>query len=151
MKKRLCLILICFMVALTFGCSKNSSGPEGSLKSIMNKIYEGIPGDDIQELERIKVNKENEEYYLGKITFEYEEALASEPMMTSVAHSVVLIRVKDEMTASKAKEELKETVDPRKWVCVGVDNVITESKGNLVLLVMDDEIGTKIRDNFLEL
>ena len=72
-------------------------------------------------------------------------------MMTSVAHSVVLIRVKDEMTALKAKEELKETVDPRKWVCVGVDNVITESKGNLVLLVMDDEIGTKIRDNFLEL
>ena len=55
------------------------------------------------------------------------------------------------MTASKAKEELKETVNPRKWVCVGVDNVITESNGNLVLLVMDDEIGTKIRDNFLEL
>ncbi len=151
MRKILCLILICLVVGLCFGCSKTSDTLNDSLKSIMNKLYDGISEDDIPELERTKVNKDNEEYYLGKITFEYDDALASEPVMTSVAHSVVLIRVKDELTAEKAKEELKETVNPRKWICVGVDNVITESNGNLVLLVMDDEIGTKIRDNFLNL
>ena len=55
--------------------------------------------------------------------------------------------------ATRMEKEIKEKVDPNKWICVGVEdkNVIVVSKGNLILLVMDDEYATQIRDNFLNL
>jgi len=51
------------------------------------------------------------------------------------------------------KKAIKEKIDPRKWVCVGVDekNVLVASKGDLVILVMDNTYSSKIRDNFLNL
>jgi len=45
-----------------------------------------------------EVNEENVEYFLGTKDIEYEEALASEPGIGSIAHSVVLVRVKDGAT-----------------------------------------------------
>ena len=46
--------------------------------------------------------------------------------------------------------KIEENVDPAKWVCVQVDrqNVKVASKGNLVVLIMDDEIADKILENF---
>ena len=39
----------------------------------------------------------------------------------------------------KIKAEIKEKVNPRKWICVGVDkeDVIVINKGNVILLVID--------------
>ena len=120
---------------------------------IMKKLYENISEDEMPLLETVEVTKENQEYYLGNVSFNYQEALASEPVMSSIAHSVVLIRLKDTKNIESIKKEIKEKVDPNKWICVGVEdkNVIVVSKGNLILLVMDDEYATQIRDNFLNL
>jgi len=73
--------------------------------------------------------------------------------MSSVAHSVVLVRLNGANDADKMKKAIKEKIDPRKWVCVGVDekNVLVASKGDLVILVMDNTYSSKIRDNFLNL
>ena len=119
----------------------------------MKKLYENISEEEIPLLETVEVTKENQEYYLGNVSFNYQEALASEPVMSSIAHSVVLIRLKDTKNIESIKKEIKEKVDPNKWICVGVEdkNVIVVSKGNLILLVMDDEYATQIRDNFLNL
>jgi hypothetical protein len=37
-----------------------------------------------------------------------------------------------------AKKAIKENVNPRKWLCVGVeeDQVIVKNKGNLIILIM---------------
>ena len=136
---------------LNTGCK--SDNIDGSLSDIMTKLYEGIDSDSLEDLENIVVDSENQDYYIGDVSFKYTEALASEPAMSSVAHSVVLIRVKDTLDIEKYKEEIKKKVDPEKWVCVSVDedNVYVENKGNLILLVMDDENGSAIRDNFLNL
>ena len=50
-------------------------------------------------------------------------------------------------------KEIKEKVDPRKWVCVGVaeENVLVVNRGDIVMLVMDDELAQTIKDNFLNL
>lgn len=144
------ITIICF---LFIGCGKNQSNIQEPLSDVMKKLYENISEDEMPLLETIEVTKENQEYYLGNVSFNYQEALASEPVMSSIAHSVVLIRLKDTKNIESIKKEIKEKVDPNKWICVGVEdkNVIVVSKGNLILLVMDDEYATQIRDNFLNL
>lgn len=144
------ITMICF---LFIGCGKNQSNIQEPLSDVMKKLYENISEDEMPLLETIEVTKENQEYYLGNVSFNYQEALASEPVMSSIAHSVVLIRLKDTKNIESIKKEIKEKVDPNKWICVGVEdkNVIVVSKSNLILLVMDDEYATQIRDNFLNL
>lgn len=144
------ITMICFLFV---GCGKNQSNIQEPLSDVMKKLYENISEDEMPLLETIEVTKENQEYYLGNVSFNYQEALASEPVMSSIAHSVVLIRLKDTKNIESIKKEIKEKVDPNKWICVGVEdkNVIVVSKGNLILLVMDDEYATQIRDNFLNL
>lgn len=144
------ITMICF---LFIGCGKNQSNIQEPLSDVMKKLYENISEDEMPLLETVEVTKENQEYYLGNVSFNYQEALASEPVMSSIAHSVVLIRLKDTKNIESIKKEIKEKVDPNKWICVGVEdkNVIVVSKGNLILLVMDDEYATHIRDNFLNL
>lgn len=153
MKKIKFIIVILCLFTLTLGCQKKSNNIDGSLASIMEKVYANIPSDNLPALENIKVTKDNQEYYLGSNDFSYKEALASEPLMSSIAHSVVLVRVNSINDVEKIKKEIKEKIDPRKWVCVGVEdnNVIVESKGNLIILIMDNEYATVIRDNFLNL
>lgn len=152
MKKIFKLTIVLIATLLVVGCAKEEN-VDGELTDIMKKLYVGIDEDNIPELEETKVTKENQSYYLGDVTFEYKEALASEPIMSSVAHSVVLVRLNSSKDAEKAKKEIKEKVDPVKWVCVSVEekNVLVESKGDLVLLVMDNEIASQVRDNFLKL
>ena len=144
------ITMICF---LFIGCGKNQSNIQEPLSDVMKKLYENISEDEMPLLETVEVTKENQEYYLGNVSFNYQEALASEAVMSSIAHSVVLIRLKDTKNIESIKKEIKEKVDPNKWICVGVEdkNVIVVSKGNLILLVMDDEYATQIRDNFLHL
>ena len=144
------ITMICF---LFIGCGKNQSNIQEPLSDVMKKLYENISEDEMPLLETVEVTKENQEYYLGNVSFNYQEALASEPVMSSIAHSVVLIRLKDTKNIESIKKEIEEKVDPNKWICVGVEdkNVIVVSKGNLILLVMDDEYATQIRDNFLNL
>ena len=81
------------------------------------------------------------------------EAVSSEPMMSSVAHSVSIIRVKDGMDIEMVKNEIKSNVNPAKWVCVTVDpaNVRVESIGNIILLVMDNNHVDNLCANFRNL
>lgn len=153
MKKIFKLTLLTLIVFIIIGCTKKETNLDGKLTDIMKELYKGINEEDVLELEQTKVTKKNQSYYLGDVTFEYKEALASEPLMSSVAHSVVLVRLNSSNDAEKAKKEIKEKVDPAKWICVSVEdkNVLVESKGDLVLLVMDNEVASKIKDNFLNL
>lgn len=87
-------------------------------------------------------------WYLGTEDITFEAGAASESAITSAAHSVVVLRFADEKQAADAAAKLKITADPRKWICVGVDEAKVESKGKLVCIVMDDENGDYYIKNF---
>lgn len=150
--KKIILIVIMLVVAFAVtGCG--SKNIEGSLEDIMTKLYAGIPEDQRpMMLMNTEVNEENVEYFLGTKDIEYEEALASEPGIGSIAHSVVLVRVKDGANIEAIEEKIEKSINPRKWVCVGVeeDDVIVESKGNLIALIMieDEKTRDKIEEAF---
>ena len=50
------------------------------------------------------------------------------------------------------KTAIKENVNPRKWVCVGVeeDDVIVKNKGNLIIVIIveDENTRNKIEEGF---
>ncbi len=152
MKKVLSLLLVFIGILFLAGCGKTEKNVEGSLSDLMTKVYDGAVVSH-EDMETVELNSENTPFYLGDVSFSFKEGLASEPIMSSVAHSVVLIRLNSASDAEKAKKEIKEKVDPNKWVCVSVDeeNVYVESVGDLVILAMDNQNGEKLKDSFLNL
>ena len=153
MKKIISLLfLLMGVLIITSGCQKKQENVEENLTDIMAKIYENA-GVSNEDMETVSLNDENTSYYIGDVSFSFKEGLASEPIMSSVAHSVVLVRLNSASDAEKAKKEIKEKVDPNKWICVSVDeeNVYVESVGDLVILAMDNQNGEKLKTSFLSL
>lgn len=157
------IIIGMLIIALAFGavaCNKvlNQGQEQGkkelseSLEDIMKTLYKGTEMES-QMLQNTVLTDDNAMYFLGLEKLDGAEALASEMMITSVAHSVVLMRVKDGADIEAIKTQIKENVDPRKWICVGVEReeIIVDNIGNTILLVMDNKVSEKIHENFLEL
>lgn len=163
MKKIKIFSLIAIMLGglvLLSGCG--SKELDGSLEDIMNNlneyVYEGVADDQKPMLGNINVStdmQDNIEYYIGTRDIEYEEILASEPMMGSIAYSVVLVRMKEGADIEKAKEAILENVDPRKWICVEVprEDVIVKNRGNVIALIMVEnaEFREKLSKGFDEI
>lgn len=156
-KKLFALLLVCTTILTLTGCGEKNV--EGSLEDIMKSInthtYEGLSDDEkpmLMDIDVLKDASDNIEYYIGTDEIEYEEIYASEPMMSSIAYSVVLVRMKDGADIEAAKTEIKENVNPAKWMCVDVpkDKVIVKSKGDLIILIMvaDDTFREKLEEGF---
>jgi len=157
MKKLLATLLVFVSLITLTACGNENI--EGTLEEIMETVYSdvytGVADDQKPMLGNINVStdmKDNIGYYIGTDEIEYEEILASEPMMGSIAHSVVLVRMKDGADIESAKKEILDKVDPRKWICVEVpkEDVIVKNKGNLIILIMvaDETTREKIEEGF---
>ncbi len=164
MKKINLLIALFFATLLLVGCGQTKEkNVEGTLEEILTKLYADLSEDELPYLEKISFLEKEEEatdeeqenrikYYIGTDKLEIKDALASEPAMSSIAYSVVLLRMEENADIEKAKEEIKENVNPRKWFCVEVpeEDVIVKSKGDLIILIMvaDENARTKIETAF---
>lgn len=156
MKNKILIIACCFISLFMFtGCGKKVSNVEGKLEDLMTKVYEGIPEEELPMfLENQSLTEDNIEYYIGTKDIKWKEAIASESMTNSIAHSVVLIRMADDATTKDiedAKKMIKEKVDPRKWICVEAEKVYVENKGNLIILIMSDGRADTLKSNFEKL
>lgn len=152
MKKILSRILIITIVLLTItGCTTKQE-TQHDLKEILSKVYAPV-GEDCPKVVQTKLTDENLSYYLGLDSLDFEEGIASEPEMSSIAHSVVVVKVKDGVDVEKTKQEIKEKVNPAKWICVEASSVIVESKDNVIILIMLDnnDIATKMQETFKNL
>ena len=162
MKKISLLLTAAVLAAMLAACAPSSgasssvpSSPanvEGALADLMPKVYENIPEDELPALVNTELTADNSVYYTGVESTEYKEGLASEAMMNAVAHSVVLLRAESAEAAEALKEDVAASVDPRKWVCVEAEQVITDNVGDLVILIMASEtVAPQLHENFLAL
>lgn len=145
MLKKLCLFIF-VITSLFIFTACGTKNVEGTLEDIMTKIYSDIPEDERpMMLVNTEVTEENIEYFLGAADIEYESALASESGVGSIAHSVVLVRTKENADVESIKTKIKDKINPRKWICVGVEkeDVIVESKGNLIILILVEDAKTR--------
>lgn len=148
-KKLVVVSSIGVLTLLMVGCGQKNI--EGNLTDIMAKVYQDIDEEKFpMMLMNTEVTSENVEYYLGSKDIEFKEALASESPVGSIAYSVVLVRTKEGADVEKVKKQIKESVNPRKWICVGVEekNVIVESKGDLIILIMSNDLVSEIQKGF---
>ncbi|MEG1427023.1 MAG: hypothetical protein RSC76_04980 [Oscillospiraceae bacterium] len=148
MKRLLSALLVLTLALSLTACSGKPAATAnipGELPALMNQLMENVDLDaETKEwlkngMMQTELTPENTEYYLGKGDYSYKSGLAAEPKMSSQAFSVVLVRAEDAAAAQKLSEGVKTTVDPRKWICVGIDdpaNVKTASHGDLMILVM---------------
>jgi len=147
MKKFGLLLLVAVLALSIVACGNNEVEEkessrielEMSLEEIIQAIYDET-GLDFPKTMTSELTKENMTYMLGVDNFDFVEGLASEPMMTSQAHSVVLFTVEDGLDVEQIKKDIKENVDGRKWICVGVEdeNILVENAGQYVILIMDN-------------
>ncbi len=156
MKRVVIIMMIAALVVGMVGCTGSDSAIEepsiaGTLDEIMAEVYLGV-NQEYPAMMTTILDDSNVAYFLGTDDVSYTGALASEPMMSSFAHSVVLLRVNEETDVDALMETIKTNVDPRKWICVGVeeDQVIVDHVGDLVILIMDQEAEV-IHEHFLGL
>ncbi len=163
-KKKIALIIVAVVVVIAAVVAavvllKPEANVEGTLEEIMTKVYAGIPTDELPgSLANMPVDASDPDtvaYYLGTSEVSFKEALACEPMMSSQPHSVVLVRLNDAKDAETVVAKIKENANPRKWFCVEAKNVVVESKGDLVVLMMVDsegqttpEVAERLKANF---
>ena len=162
-KKKIAIIAVAVVVVIAAVVAavvllKPEANIEGTLEEIMAKVYAGFGEDELPMLGDMPVDvtdKDAVEYYLGTSELSIKEALVREPMMGSIPHSVVLVRLNDAKDAEAAVAKIKENANPRKWICVEAKNVVVDSIGDLVILIMVDsegqttpEIAPKLTANF---
>ena len=78
-----------------------------------------------------------------------EYAIMSEPMMSSQAYSLILMKVVDGVDANQIAKTMSESIDTRKWICVTAEKLYATNSGNVVCLVMaSEEWARPVYENF---
>ena len=172
MKKRLTSLMLAAIMAFSMtACGKENAGAEttaaetaaettaaaaeleGTLPEIAEQIYQeaGEMEMSLAPTEELNLgDAERLKYVTGLDSAEdIEGAASSDALISAVAYSMVLVRVKDGADVEAVKKEMLEGVDPRKWVCVTAEKTAITSCGNVILLIMA-EAGTadKITEAF---
>ena len=141
MKQLLKMISAICLAATLVACGGTTEAISSmSLQDVMNALYEGIAEDEMPMFgEDTAITADNAEWYLGTTEAVYDEGLAREPLIGSIAHSTVLLRVEDEKQIDATMELVRNSVNTNKWVCVGIDpsELILEKKGNVILMIID--------------
>lgn len=148
--KKLVIVLLCAILTLGLSACSNPSQPEDEgggakdpssdrkLSDMINTITEGIelPSSDVLDLD-----KESFEYYGFVEWKDGMEAVCSEAIVSSIAHSMVLIRTNGE-NAEELAQAIADKADVRKWICVQAQVGKVLYNDNYVFMVMS------FRDSF---
>ena len=90
-------------------------------------------------------------YYTGLNSAEgIVEAAAFEPMMSSMAFSMVAVQVAEGTDAAAVAEAMKSGIDTRKWVCVEANDLMVATSGDIALLVMVDSNNGLTAQSFVD-
>ena len=137
------------LVAILVGVFATGSKPASNLNissaadltALVDQIYSGVsiemPMLMTQELDM--TDAETVKYFTGLENIDgVEYVVASEPMMTSQAYSLMLVKVKDGVDANSIAKTMNENVDERKWICVTAEKIYSVASGDVVCLVMSN-------------
>ena len=126
----------------------SGSGDKGSVDTPkdINDIINTINKNNkniLPELETMKVDIKNIDEvtsYTGLKTNDgIESIVVSEPLITSQAYSVAIVKVKDNADVEKIKQEMLDNIDMRRWICVSAEQLYITNSGNVIFSVMADK------------
>ena len=139
-------LFLCAVMVLTLAACGNSGSNGGNkegdtmdLTAMIDKLYEGISADNMPMVMTQEVPAEAFEGVFFIPAVEGAQGVMSEPMMSSVAWSVCLLRVADGTDVESVRADIEKNVNPAKWLCVEAKNVDVIANGNTILLAMTGE------------
>lgn len=116
---------------------------EGTMEELLNKTIEERPVEFMGGVIPVDLTDSSEDglwalkSYTGLDSAEkITEAAAFEPMMGSMAFSMVLVRVTEDTDSKTVAESMKSGIDTRKWICVEADDLKVAGFGDVVMLIM---------------
>lgn len=120
--------------------SAGSSQIKGSLTDLVEKIYGITKIDQAIGIETNFVDLGNKDLVLYNLGLEdvsgVKEAVVSEALMTTQAYSMALVRAKEGGNAEAIAKQIKNGIDPQKWICVIADDVSVVVYDDVIMLVM---------------
>ena len=164
MKKVLSVILVLAMVLSMAACGKKVQETEpaaqsvaGTMEELLNKTIEQRPVEFMGGVIPVDLTDSSEDglwalkSYTGLDSAEkISEAAAFEPMMGSLAFSMVLVRVADGADAKSVAESMKSGIDTRKWICVEADDLKVAGFGDVVMLIMVNSDSSMTAQSFVD-
>ena len=151
MKKIVSIVLALSLVLSLAACggkkAEETQAPalsvEGTMEELLNKTIEQRPVEFMGGVIPVDLTDASEDglwaikSYTGLDSVEnITEAAAFEPMMGSMAFSMVLVRVAEGADAKAVAESMKSGIDTRKWICVEADDLKVAGFGDVVMLIM---------------
>lgn len=148
MKKMIALVLVLVMAMSMAACAKKAP-LEGTMEENVMKVMEIAPVEFMGGIMPVDLTDTSEE---GKWALSYFTGLQSadqvtdvcvyEPMMSSQAFSLVMVRTAEGADPKAVAQEIKDNVNPRKWMCVGADEVMAAGYVDTVMFIMlDSQLG----------
>ena len=156
MKKILALVLAALLAVTLISCTNEKKDDTANtndevvsvvyedvdLVAVADSLYDGIAEDNRPFVMSMPVEDAEMFSYFTFIPYEEGlEAVANEPMMSSIAHSIVLVKAPTIEKAAEVAEAMKANCDPRKWMCVEADIVEGVTNGNIAMLLMTTKEG----------
>lgn len=147
------LILVLLLSMNACSCANNSANPtdgtqntlSGTMEENVNKLMQANPAEFMGAMMPIDLKDTSEEglwalkSYTGLDSAkDITDVAAYEPMTGAQAFSLVLVRVAEGANAKDVAQQMKENIDPRKWICAMADQVAAAGYGDVVMFVMVD-------------
>ena len=150
MKKLIAMILVLAMAVAMAACGGSKAIPlAGTMEENTLKVMEIAPVEFMGGVIPVDLTDTSEDgkwavtYFTGlsdasKIT----DVAVYESMMGSQAFSLVMVRTAEGVDAKAVAEEMKANIDPRKWICVGADEIMAAGYADTVMFIMlDSQLG----------
>ena len=121
--------------------------------NLIDKLYVGLEDVIPKSLMSSELDVSNSELiktYTGLDNLEgIESIVVSEPMISSQAYSLILVKADTSKRADEIAKLMNEKVNTNKWICVSAEKVYSTSSGNIAFLVMSSEEWAKpVYENF---
>ena len=112
--------------------------PEEKLNELMGMMDQLVGGiNDEMMVGTMEITADAYEYY-ALPALEGMYAVVSMPMISAIAHEVILVELPEGTDAEAFAAQMQSQLDPMKWVCVQPETTWVKAYGNYVVSVMSD-------------
>jgi len=129
----------------------------GTMEELLNKTIEQRPVEFMGGVIPVDLTDTSEDGLWAVKSFTgldnadmITEAAAFEPMMGSMAFSMVMVRVAPEAGSKAVAEAMKSGIDTRKWICVEANDLLVTGYGDVVMLIMLNTEGGMTAQSFVD-
>ena len=129
----------------------------GTMEENVNKIMEKNPAEFMGGQMPVDLQDTTEEGLWALKSFtglnspeKISDIAVYEPMTGSQAFSLLMIRVKNAADAKEIARQMKDNIDPRKWICAMADQIMAAGYEDVVMFVMLDSNLGKTAQSYVD-